>query len=90
MNNPFPMPEEAKRRLLRYFFDMLDDAMSSAGCNDIEQSVFHGLTQDERMELYAGYLKYDHVANPEDWEPRKFEHIPDFSWLAYLRSRMEE
>lgn len=89
MSNPFPFPPSASTALLRFFLDRASDACASAGCNDMDQSVFSGLGPQERMDLYAGFLKWDEQANPEDdWEPRKFESISDSAWLGYLVHRM--
>ena len=88
-SNPFPLPKAAFDALLRKFIDDLGDQYANAGCNDMDQSVFADLSPDDKMALYAGFLKWDEQANPYDgWEPRKFEYIGDSSWLGYLRKRM--
>lgn len=87
--NPFPLPDSARNALLAHFFDYLEDRMSAAGCNDMDQSAFSELSADDKMALYAGFLKWDETANPQGWEPEKFEHIMDSSWLRYLRDRMD-
>ena len=87
MSNQFPFPKAAQTALLSYFFEVLDAAMSSSGCNDMDQAVFSKLSDKEKIDLFAGFLKWDKQANPDGWEPKRFENISDFEWLAYLRER---
>lgn len=87
--NPFEFQDAERDALLTYFLDQLEQAQSSAGCNDMDQAAFAGLDDDAKNRLYDGFLAWDRLANPEDWEPRRFQGISDSSWLAYLRERIQ-
>lgn len=88
LNNPFLFPAAAKEILLRYFFGVLSDHLSVFGCNDMPKDIFRSLSDQDRAELYAGFLRYDEIANPDGWEPPSFDSISDSSWFGYLRKRL--
>ena len=79
-----------ERQLLLYFCERLADQMSAAGCNDMDQSVFATITAARMEDLKDRFDRWDRKANPEDYQVRKLEHIPDFLWFAYLTDKLRE
>lgn len=80
----------AERALLLFFLGQLSEHMSAAGCNDMDQRVIDAMDPVDRINLYGDFLSYDSKANPDKWEPRTLEDIPDFSWVWYLKSKVRE
>lgn len=77
-------------KLLVYFLRDLAERMGNAGCNEMDQKVFAGISDDDKMALYGAWLIADQTANPTDWEARRFQHIPDLAWVHLLADRIEE
>lgn len=58
------------------------------GCNDMDMEVFADMTASEITGLLSTFHKWDRAANPEDWEPRKLAHIPDFLWFHFCAAQV--
>lgn len=80
--------KRAELILLSHFLEDYSEKLGSAGCNDMSQDVFAGIEPAREYDLIEDFNAWDRLANPEGWEPRRREHIPDFLWVSFLKSRV--
>lgn len=79
----------AEMQLLLYFLDMLSDYMSTAGCNDMDQSVFAKMQPERLRQLIADYNHWKAAADPAGYRIAvDTQYIADFCWVGYLRSKI--
>lgn len=83
-------PVSALQVLSGYFGEMISDQCSRAGSNDMPQEIFLALSEEEKRGLIEDFNVLDKQANPDGWEPRRLDRIPDFLWGAYFIRRAED
>lgn len=84
------LPVSALQILGGYFSEMMSHNFSCAGSNDMPQEIFFALSEEEKRDLVEDFNVWDKEANPDGWEPRNLENIPDFLWCAYFMRRAED
>lgn len=78
-----------ERDLLLFLLAQLSDKMGAAGCNDMDQSVIDAMDPVDRLNIHRDFNAWDQTSNPDGWEARKLDYVPDFLWVAYLQAKIK-
>lgn len=72
---------DGERILASRLLDRASDSYSCHGCNDTDEELLTGISEEDKKRMLAG-IKYWNGDADEDERP--FRHIGDFEWMAYL------
>lgn len=80
-----------KRQLLKFLLDSYADDLSNAGCNDMPQRAFDGLSESERETLRMEFVEWARTVNGDGFPPLnlKLAHITDIEWTKFLKHSID-
>jgi hypothetical protein len=61
------------------------DEFSNHGCNDMAQSMFLDVSDEEKLQMEQAY-NTSNSEDPDDYV--KFEYIQDWAWMQYLSDKL--
>jgi hypothetical protein len=57
------------------------DEFSNHGCNDMDEKMFDGISDADKLAMEQAYNKYN---SPDHEDYVKFDYIADWAWMSYL------
>jgi len=75
-----------EQKLAAYLLDLASKDFGRHVCNDVDEKIFTGWTNEERVEFVKEYHAYN--GDPEEFDP-KFLHIPDYALMSFLSSKLD-
>lgn len=75
-----------EKELAAKMLELASDQFSNHGCNDVEDSVYEGWTQDERKQFVKEFHEWN--GDPEEYS-ETFLHLGDWAIMSFLAHKLK-